>query len=169
MIDTIKTTAIKIQRVIFVTAMGFMLVALAANVFMRYTLGKPLIWSEEVTALMQGGIAFLGIGYCFARGKHIELTLLYDHLPRRLQLVCDLVTRGIMVFCLYYLIQAALVLVSRQMIPLGTVTWLRIGYFYAMVPVGLIVGGIYILAEMVETARRLFAPGHSGDAAERGH
>lgn len=166
MLEKIQDLAIRIQRVIFVAAMAFMLAALAGNVVMRYFFGKPLIWSEEVTSLVQGGLAFLGIGYCFARKKHTELTLVYDWLPPRIQALFDIVTNGVILFCLYKLTFVAVDLVSRQMIPLGTVAWLKIGYFYMMVPVGFVVGGIYAMTIFIAAFRRIFSPGSGIEATE---
>jgi TRAP-type C4-dicarboxylate transport system, small permease component len=156
MLEKIQNVAITIQKYIFVIAISFMLFALAANVFMRYVFNKPVMWSEEVTSLMQGSMAFLGIGYCFARRKHTELTIVYNLVSKRVQALFDVITNGVMLYCIYLLVGVAFNIVSRQMIPLGTVPWLKIGYFYMMIPIGLIVGGIYILALFIDAFRRLF-------------
>ena len=168
MLEKIQSGAIKAQRAVFIVAMAFMLVVLAVNVFMRYVFGKPLIWSEEVTSLVQGGIAFLGIGYCFARNKHTELTMVYDRLPARLRALCDIVTNSVMLYCLYKLIGVALRLVSRQMIPLGTVSWLKLGYFHVMIPLGLIIACVYVFAALLMALRRFLGPAAATAGTETG-
>jgi len=51
----------KIQS-IFCIVLGFMAIVMFASVIFRYVLNDPLIWSEELTTVMQGALAFAGIG-----------------------------------------------------------------------------------------------------------
>ena len=57
----------KIQSIFFCIVLGFMAIVMFASVIFRYVLNDPLIWSEELTTVMQGALAFAGIGYCTTR------------------------------------------------------------------------------------------------------
>jgi TRAP-type C4-dicarboxylate transport system permease small subunit len=157
MLKKIQDWTIAIQRVIFITAMAFMLVTLVTNVIMRYIFSKSLVWSEEVTSLLQGGVTFLGIGYCFARKKHTELTIVHEKLPPKMQALFDIITNAIILGCLLKLTIVAFDLVGRQMIPLGTVKWLKLGYFYMMIPIGFIIGGVHIMTRFITAIQRMFS------------
>ena len=54
----------RIQSVFFCIVLGFMAVVMFAAVIYRYVLNDPIIWSEELITIMQGTLAFAGIGYC---------------------------------------------------------------------------------------------------------
>ena len=48
----------KIQSIFFCIVLGFMAIVMFASVIFRYVLNDPLIWSEELTTVMQGALAF---------------------------------------------------------------------------------------------------------------
>lgn len=44
----------KIQSIFFCIVLGFMAIVMFASVIFRYVLNDPIIWSEELTTVMQG-------------------------------------------------------------------------------------------------------------------
>lgn len=62
-----------------------MLVLVAANVFLRYVLGHPLMWADEVSCFALIGITFLSIPYLFSRGEHVALTLVRNRMPLKIK------------------------------------------------------------------------------------
>ncbi|MDD3252858.1 MAG: TRAP transporter small permease [Lachnospiraceae bacterium] len=146
----------KICKIVFSIIMAAMLLILVLHVTMRYLFNKPLIWTDEVTTILQGTIAFLGIGYCFMRKQHTELSLLYDRVPQVVQWTFDLITNSVMIFCLYKITIASIGYVAKQNIALGTISWLNKSYFYMFIPVGFVIAIIYLTARVLHLLQTIF-------------
>ncbi|MDR2390252.1 MAG: TRAP transporter small permease subunit [Planctomycetota bacterium] len=61
---------------VFLTALG---------VVMRYVLGSPLTWLEEVQLILLVWVAFFGSGAAFRAGGHVAIEALVEMFPVRLQ------------------------------------------------------------------------------------
>lgn len=139
-----------IERGLFSLIMLGMLGVLSVNVVLRYAFNSPIIWSDEIMTMVQGVIAFLGIGYCIRMGKHTELSLVYNKLNKTWQWVFSILSNSIILFCLYKLTVVGFKHVGTQNYPLGTVPWLNLSYFYIFVPIGFIIAMIYIGIELIK-------------------
>jgi TRAP-type C4-dicarboxylate transport system permease small subunit len=76
-------------------------VALAA--IMRYAVGAPFAFTEEIVGLLFSAMVFLALPYCSLQGKQIEVTFVVERLPlswRRVSAVAALVFT--FAFCLIY-------------------------------------------------------------------
>ena len=149
MFSKIDEVMIKAQKYLFSTIVVGMLCVLAINVFLRYVFNNSIIWTDEVTTMTQGVLAFLGIGYCTRLGKHTEVSIFYNILNRPLQWICRITSNLVMLFCLWLLKLEALQYVSTQHISLGTVEWLKVSYLYIFIPIGLFIAEIYIFFDLI--------------------
>ncbi len=71
-------------------AMAAITVILFVNVFLRYVMGSPFSWAEEISVLLLVWIVFLGAGLVQERDQHVAITYLFDPLSakwRRLLLI----------------------------------------------------------------------------------
>lgn len=155
MTQKIEQLMLKFEKVLFSTIMALMAMILVAHVTMRYLFNRPLIWTDEITTLLQGTITFLGIGYCFRNDQHTKLGLLYDRVSPKMQILFDLITNVIMIVCSGYMVKAGLKLAKNQMIQLGTVSWLYKSYFYVCIPIGFTVGILYLMRSLIEITKRV--------------
>lgn len=75
----------------------------ALSSIMRYVLGQPLAYTEELVGLLFATMVFLSLPYCTMQGRHIEVTILTDRFPpaarRWSQRVSALL---VLVFCVWY-------------------------------------------------------------------
>jgi len=67
-------------------------VLLMLEVFQRYFLGRPTVWTNELAQLLFGVYAVLGGGYLLAHGAHVNVDLLYGKLPVRARAFVDVLT-----------------------------------------------------------------------------
>ncbi len=86
------------------TAAGVSLSAFVAlSAFMRYLVGAPFAFTEEVVGLLFSAMVFLALPYCTYGDRHIRVTLVRDSLPsswrRWTALASTLFT---VAFCLIY-------------------------------------------------------------------
>ena len=58
---------------------------------MRYFVGKPLVWSDEVILILLAILGYLAISLDVYRDAHVALTIVYNKIPRKYQKVLDLV------------------------------------------------------------------------------
>ncbi|MCI8268314.1 MAG: TRAP transporter small permease [Lachnospiraceae bacterium] len=149
MLQKLEQMLLKAEKRVFSLIMFVMLAILTCHVTMRYLFNRPLIWTDEVTTMMQGTIAFLGIGYCFHKGQHTELSLLYDRMPRQVQWIFDVITNSVMLFCLYHLTRIGFQYTANQNIAFGTVSWMKKSYFYIFIPIGFLIAMAYVLVRLI--------------------
>jgi len=72
-----------------------LLVALSA--VMRYVIGEPFAFTEELVGLLFSALVFLTLPYITLKRQHIEVTLLRDCFPAGVQRVCDVTARLLVV------------------------------------------------------------------------
>ena len=62
-----------------------MIVLMTLDPIMRYMVGRPFYWSNEVTTYLMVIMVFNGFCVALVKDKHVRVTLVFDSLPRRLQ------------------------------------------------------------------------------------
>lgn len=65
--------------------LSLMIILMALDPFMRYLVGSPFYWSNEVTTYLMVLMVFNGFGVVLIKDKHIRVTLLFDRLPIKVQ------------------------------------------------------------------------------------
>lgn len=53
----------------------------ALSSLMRYVLGQPFSFTEELVGLLFATMIYLSLPYCTLHGRHIEVTIITDRLP----------------------------------------------------------------------------------------
>jgi TRAP-type C4-dicarboxylate transport system permease small subunit len=84
-------------------ALGMIAFFVAFSAIMRYVLGSPFGFTEEVVGLLYVTLVLLAIGYCAAFDREIRVELAYDALPDFLQLVGRFISRlSVILFALWF-------------------------------------------------------------------
>ena len=156
MLKKLENTLLKIEKTLFVTILAVMVVILSCHVVMRYLFNKPLIWTDEVVTMMQGVLAFAGIGYCFHKGQHTDLALLYDRVPKQVQWIFDIISNGVMLFCCILMIRVSIEYTIFKDIPLNTIPWMRQSWFYGFIAVGFVLSTGYVVARLVRVFKDIY-------------
>jgi len=69
---------------IYICMIG-VLVLLTTDPIMRYLVGSPFFWSNEVSTFLMMLMAFFGFAVTLIRGKHVRVTLLFGNMPEQIQ------------------------------------------------------------------------------------
>ncbi len=146
---------IKFEKIFYSLVLSLMVLILFMHVSMRYLFNSPLVWTDEVSTLIQGGLTFIGISYCFRMGMHTRFSLLYDRVPTKVKNIFNLISDLVMLACSIIMIKAGVDFVSNQHIQLGTIGWIYKSYFYIFVPIGFLLCAIYLIGEIVKTVKRI--------------
>jgi len=75
----------------FMVAMVFVMLAVTADVFMRYAFSKPLYGTWDLCALAFSIIVWGGMAAAALKGSHIAITFLLEKLPRLPRLGLELI------------------------------------------------------------------------------
>lgn len=81
--------------VIASASLAIAMVLTAADVFGRFFLNMPIEGTYEITELLMGFFSPVAIMYCAFKKSHISVDILFDHLPRILQMMCLALTAAI--------------------------------------------------------------------------
>ncbi len=71
-----------------------LIVVIGVNVFMRYVLGSPMPWAEEVTRYTMVYMTYLAAPLALREGRHIRITLLTERLRGRAAASRDMLLSG---------------------------------------------------------------------------
>jgi TRAP-type C4-dicarboxylate transport system permease small subunit len=126
-----------------------------AQVFFRYVLNDPLVWSEELARLAFIWVAMLTWGLGSRRRSHIAVTFLPDMLPRTPRLLLAILVQALIILFCAILALHGVALTARNT-DLSLVT-LDISYaiVYIVVPIGAATVIFYCLAEIHRLAQSL--------------
>jgi TRAP-type C4-dicarboxylate transport system permease small subunit len=75
----------KIEDLFVTVGLSVMCIALAMQIFARYVLNSPLIWSEEFARYVFVWVVFVGAGYGVRHKAHISMEFFVDHMPKIVQ------------------------------------------------------------------------------------
>jgi len=75
-----------------------MLVLLILDPFLRYIVGSPFYWSNEVSTFLMMLMAFTGFGITLAKGEHVRATLIFSRLPQKAQNVLWIIISLVTIF-----------------------------------------------------------------------
>ena len=73
------------ERLLGITLIVFIVVAISVQVFTRYLFGRPLTWVEEGAGYAFLWMVFIGAGLGFKELRHIRIDTFVGRLPRRPQ------------------------------------------------------------------------------------
>ncbi len=123
------------------TVIMFLIVLL--QIVSRYLFKSPVIWTDEVSTLLQVSLTFLGIGYGMRKKSHVELSGVYDRFPETVQHLVSIFTNLLLIYCMCFLVKKGLYYANMQWRIKTMTTQLTNGLFYACVPLGLIEAIVY--------------------------
>lgn len=80
----VKSVELVLDRVLLVL-FSVMVVAIVYQVFARYVLNSPTVWSEELARFLMVAITMLGSALVVGRKGHVAVTVFVEMLPEPLQ------------------------------------------------------------------------------------
>lgn len=73
-------------------ALGVIVCLVAGSAIMRYVVGSPFGFTEEVVGLLFASLAFLSIAYCALSDREIRVDIVYKAIPAPLQRIGQLIS-----------------------------------------------------------------------------
>jgi TRAP-type C4-dicarboxylate transport system permease small subunit len=94
-VDTAIAGTSKAASLIGGLAVLLMTGLISFDVLMRYFLGEPQLFVDEVSGFLQVLVIFWGLAYTFQAGGHIRVDLITTHLPARVRAWLRVVTLAV--------------------------------------------------------------------------
>lgn len=128
------------------------LVLVSVNVVMRYLLGSPLGWDQEVVMYLFISISVLGISLAYRRGRHLQLYAVQALLSEPARLALRLAVSVVIAVFLVYLMTKAIKLHElylRFYSPLNRMprAWLTMALLWSLS--SMLLSTVYFVVELV--------------------
>jgi len=140
-------------------AMVFVMLAVSADVFMRYVFDSPILGIWDLSTMAFAVIIWAPMTHAAIKGSHIALTFLLDRFPRLprlvLQVIISLVTSGMLALVSWQLLQHAIHLdVTKFVSPTLRIPHAPIAYFAAFACIIMALAFLIKLPEAVGKFRK---------------
>jgi len=96
MIRTAYKFIIRVVEAISIAGITLITLFTAYEVGMRELLGKPTVWTNEITSYLLVWVGLLGVVYAYDKGTHVSVDLFYRRLSIRIRRFFDVVTSSLM-------------------------------------------------------------------------
>lgn len=126
----------KLTEVVLITTLFVLCVALALQVFFRYVLNSPLIWSEELARYLFVWITFLGAGYGVKNKLHVEMGIVFNKLPLIWKKIVQVFINLSVMASYIFIIPGAVKFMKIQHPISATTLDIPLSFLFAAAPVG---------------------------------
>ncbi|GAB5374703.1 MAG: hypothetical protein AcusKO_11650 [Acuticoccus sp.] len=101
-------------RIVVAMAMIAVVILTLAQIFCRFVLNAPLIWSEELSRLLVVWMTFIGAAVVCWDGRHLNIDVLFGLLPRAVKHVVRIFNALISIGLLIILVEPTMRLVEIE-------------------------------------------------------
>lgn len=142
----------RLERGVLSLLMPLIVTVTFLQVFYRYVLHRPLVWSDELAIYLFIWIAFLGASMGVAADGHYGLELIKNKLPPRLLSVCY----AIIYLASFYFLLTVAILGTQMVIEtrhVSTSLQVSMRWFYSAIPTGGFLMCFHLLARLCKAQR----------------
>ncbi|MGI5965975.1 MULTISPECIES: TRAP transporter small permease [Anaerotruncus] len=122
-----------------------MIFVVVIQVFFRYIMHRPLIWTEEASRFLFVWLIMLEMGHCVATKGHVKVELFIDLMSEKWKRRFTTVMRGLSLLFFLYLIPYSLQMAIAQHKIRSTALNMPYSYIYGMVTVGSVLVVLHII------------------------
>ncbi len=141
----------KIEEVVMISCLGIMGLVLAAHIFLRWSMGMPIPWAEEMARYLQVWITFIGIGYGVRKKTHVSMPMFRNMMPRTMKYIATMICDLLIIACSIILLSAAPEFMMQQN-KVSSAMHIPMYIVYASIPLGFVSFTIYMIAEVVKNS-----------------
>lgn len=121
-----------------------------SQVFSRFILNSPLIWSEELVRFLLIWMTMLGSAVLCYDDSHLAVTALIEHLPLKICLILDVLNKLIIFFMLIFSSFYSYKLIKASYYTSSGALNISFALWRAAAPVGCILMAIYTIYRLVQ-------------------
>jgi len=151
---TIMTTKrkdkVKFIRTLTSVFFFFIIILTISQVFFRFVLGSPLIWSEELARFLLIWMTMLGSAVLSYDDSHLAVTAFIERLSPKARLIFDVLNKLIIVFMLIFSSFYSYKLIKASYFTSSGALNISFAIWRAAAPVGCILMAIYTIYRLVQ-------------------
>ena len=106
--STVKTVLCNLDVLVASVALMVLIVLTFSGVIMRYIVGKPYTWLEEVQIFCMVWIVFASAGAAFRTGNHVAIEMIVEMFPQSVQKAIEYVIDVVVFAVIAYLFYASI-------------------------------------------------------------
>ena len=134
-----------------------LIVCIVYNVFMRYALNSPTIWSFDISYMLGGAMYLLGLAWVLQKDENVRVDIISSRFPEKTRLIIDLVMNIVLFFPLVLFISLTSLKITAhswkiQELASTTIFYPPLYPLRTVITIGLI---LLLLQGIVNTARTL--------------
>lgn len=148
-----------LEEIITVTLTAAMTLFVLFQFVFRYFFGSPLSWTEEAARFSYVWITFIGMSLCFKEKNHIEMSIFASMLPRRRQMLLQVVVYLILITAFIIVLPASVDYVRFIHGSLSSALEVRLSYVAMVFPLGLALAILRLLTLLRDEIRGLKSVG----------
>lgn len=137
----------KIEEYLGLFLLVAMIVSVVLQVFSRYIMGKPFVWTEEASRFFFVWLIMFEMGYCIKKRAHIKVELFVDMMPAKVQLALNVIMKVLTMGFFVYLIPYSVQLAMAQHKIISTALQLPYSWIYGSVAIG----SVLVLLHLIES------------------
>lgn len=143
-------------RLIAFVMFVIMIVVVFAQVMLRYFLGSPLAWSDELARLLFIWVSFLGVTLIhYSPAGHPAVTFLVDKLPLKNRALLEVLLNIIMVICFIAVFKAGMQYTMANYRFISPVLHYSNSVKYAVIPFSMALMAIKSFERIIENLKKL--------------
>ncbi|MGE4282084.1 MAG: TRAP transporter small permease [Clostridia bacterium] len=132
----LKSILLNFDDILAGISLAVIVIITVIGVFMRYVVGNPLAWTEEVSLALIVWFVFLGASSAMKRRAHISIDFFVAMLPRKLRIVSDVIVIIANFIVLSFLVVFGYQLTMQAGVKLTPILRLPYTYIDIAVPLG---------------------------------
>lgn len=134
--------------------LGGIFLVLVLQVFFRYCMNSPLIWSEELARYLFVWMTMIGLGYNVRHNNNISMTLLYVKFPPLVRLIISCLSNLVGICAYGWVLPQAIRYTMAQSSSQSAAMQVSMGFLAVAVPLGLCLLIIQFALDIVRQIRR---------------
>lgn len=159
LVDRLNQWVFNLLAVLF----GFVSLLTLYQVFARYVLKSPLVWSEELTRYVMIWIVFLGTAIALRRGLLISVEIVQHIVPKPVKKGMEVLTALVNIVLLLILIKYGFGIMANLANQTTGAMDIPVSWTYAAIPVGSILALLNSIVVLLEIFSKKEGDKHGGD------
>ena len=147
-----------LEEILMVILLAAFSVVMMVQVIARNIVGGGFTWAEEVCRYLFVYSGMLSAGYCIRKGLTIRVDAVYNFFPKPVKIFIDLFSKVLTILVYAYIAYMSIGLIQTTT-SISAAMQLPVKYVYASIPLGMGLGTIRGVQDLVKYCKATFGKG----------
>lgn len=147
-----------LEEILMVLLLAAFSLVMFAQVIARNIFNHGFTWAEEMCRYLFVYSGLLSAGYCIRKGLGIRVDAVYSMFPKPVKVAIDLVSKVLTIVVYAYIAYKSIGLI-RSTTTISSAMQLPMKYVYAAIPLGMGLGTIRGVQDLVKYCKKTFGKG----------